>query len=75
VKLPDTLTSIGVLAFGTCQSLSEIKIPDSVTELGGGAFSNCTSLKTANIPSRITSIREKLFYGDETPLSKFFEKI
>ena len=42
--IPDSVTSIGELAFYDCLSLTSITIPDGVTSIGERAFSNCTSL-------------------------------
>ena len=38
-SLPNSVTSIGYLAFSNCSSLTSITIPDSVTSIGNGAFS------------------------------------
>ena len=43
--IPDSVTSIGELAFSDCTSLKEISIPASVTSIGNSAFDDCTSLK------------------------------
>jgi hypothetical protein len=40
VKIPDTVTRIGKLAFFDCFALEELNVPESVTEIGGGAFLN-----------------------------------
>ena len=42
--IPDSVTSIGGLAFNYCTSLTSITIPDSVTSIGDGAFGYCLSL-------------------------------
>ena len=42
--IPDSVTSIGVIAFTGCSSLTSVTIPDSVTSIGDFAFYNCTSL-------------------------------
>lgn len=44
LKLPDTLESIGMLAFANCADLEELIIPDRVTSIGAGAFLECESL-------------------------------
>lgn len=43
VVIPDTVTSIGDLAFGWCSNLSSVVIGDSVISIGDLAFSNCHS--------------------------------
>ena len=40
--IPDSVTSIGELAFRECTSLTSITIPDSVTSIGEAAYSGCT---------------------------------
>ena len=50
------ITSIGIVAFDNCTSLTSINIPNSVTSIGNGAFSNCASLTSINIPNSVTSI-------------------
>ena len=45
IQLPETLTSIGKLAFAECNKLSKISIPTGVTSIANGAFKGCTKLK------------------------------
>ena len=40
-NIPDSVTSIGDLAFSCCETLTSINIPDSVTSIGNSAFSYC----------------------------------
>ena len=42
--IPDSVTSIGNLAFYRCSGLTPIVIPDSVTSIGDCAFSGCSGL-------------------------------
>ena len=50
IKLPDSVTSIGVECFSE-SSLKSIVIPDTVTEIGGGAFWYCRLLEKITIPA------------------------
>ena len=59
--IPDSVTSIGDLAFYNCSSLTSITIPDSVTSIGEWAFYNCRSLTSITISNSITSIGELAF--------------
>ena len=46
--IPDSVTTIGDLAFANCSSLTSITIPDSVTSIGLRAFYGCSSLQEFN---------------------------
>ena len=59
--IPDSVTSIGGLAFSGRSNLTSIEIPDSVTSIGGAAFSDCSGLTSINIPNSITSIGGYVF--------------
>lgn len=61
IILPNSVTSIGNLAFHYCTNLTSVNIPDSVTSIGGAAFYYCTSLTSLNIPDSVTSIGEYAF--------------
>ena len=63
IEIPDSVTSIGNLAFAYCSSLTSIEIPDSVTSIGGDAFSGCSSLASITIPNSVTSIGSYAFAG------------
>jgi hypothetical protein len=63
VTIPDSVASIGDMAFYDCQLLISASIPDSVTTIGDGAFCYCYRLVSADIPGRATKIGEGAFYG------------
>ena len=46
--IPNSVTSIGELAFCGCSSLTSITIPHSVASIGENAFANCSSLPVEN---------------------------
>ena len=61
--IPNSVTSIGNLAFSGCTGLSSVAIPNSVTSIGWDAFSGCTGLSSVTIPNSVTSIDESAFSG------------
>jgi hypothetical protein len=44
VTIPNGVTSIGEVAFASCDRLTSVTIPGSVSSIGAGAFENCTNL-------------------------------
>ena len=54
--IPNSVTSIGSLAFRGCSSLTSVRIPNSVTSIGYKAFEECSSLRSVTIPYSVTSI-------------------
>lgn len=63
VKLPSSITSIGVRAFQNCTNLVSIEFPNSVTRIGNQAFYNCKKLTSIVIPNSVTSIGTQAFYN------------
>ena len=61
--IPNTVKSIGYLAFIGCSGLSSISIPNSVDTIGIHAFSFCDGLKTIYIPNSVTTIDDYAFYN------------
>ena len=63
ITIPNSVTSIGELAFYNCISLTSVTIPNSVTSIGEWAFENCSSLTSVTIPNSVTSIGGAVFYN------------
>ena len=73
VVIPDTVTSIGYLAFEYNPSLSELTIGNSVTTIGGHAFQNCMELGMVVIPASVTTLGDNAFEGCNSLASVYFE--
>lgn len=63
VIVPNSVTTIGVSAFGACCKLESINIPNTVTSIGTYTFSGCSNLTSITIPNTVTSIGNNAFYG------------
>lgn len=61
--ISESVTHIGMGAFGECRNLTSITIPDSVTTINDGAFYKCSSLTNITIPDSVTTIGRNAFYG------------
>ena len=63
--IPDSVTSIGAMAFYGCTKLTgDLTIPDSVTAIGSSAFSSCTGFNgSLSLPAALTAIEGSVFYG------------
>ena len=61
--IPNSVTSIGDMAFYDCSSLTSIEIPSGVTEIEYEAFARCKSLTSIDFGenSQLTSIGEYAF--------------
>jgi hypothetical protein len=47
--IPNSVTSIGVWAFGLCVNLTDVTIPNSVINIGNYAFVSCSSMSAINV--------------------------
>ena len=61
ITIPNSITSVGELAFYGCSKLTSVTIPNSVTSIGNGAFEGCSSLTSVTIPNSVTSIGNSAF--------------
>ena len=62
VVLPDSVRSLGVQTFYSCQSLFSISLGNGLTSIGQQAFNECTSLADVAIPDSVTNIGSYAFY-------------
>ena len=61
--IPNSVTSIGGMAFSVCSGLTSVTIGNSVTSIGGMAFSWCYGLTSVTIGNSVTSIGNSAFYS------------
>ena len=59
--VPNTVTSIGYMAFGDCRNLTSINLPNSIQSIGANAFESCISLGSITLPNSLTSIGNEAF--------------
>ena len=59
--IPNSVTSIGSLAFSDCIGMTSVTIPDNVTSIGWYAFSDCRGLTSVTIPDNVTNIGDGAF--------------
>lgn len=71
VKLPQSLKTIGEMAFDGCSNLKEIEIPNGIETIGRTAFRNC-ALTSLVIPESVKSIADYAFNNCKHLMEVFF---
>ena len=61
ITIPNSVTSIGKLAFCNCSFLTSIIIPNNVTSIEASAFADCSSLTSISIGDNVLSIGDGAF--------------
>ena len=61
-SIPNSVTSIGHMAFYNCTGLGSIIIPNSVVNIEDYAFCNCTNLTSITISNSVVNIGNYAFY-------------
>jgi hypothetical protein len=62
IAIPNSVTSIGAMAFGYCNSLISITLPENLTIIEEGTFAGCTNLTSVIIPESVTTIGPTVFW-------------
>ncbi|MCH5316750.1 MAG: leucine-rich repeat protein [Eubacterium sp.] len=62
ISIPQTITTIGDLAFYDCPALESISFPNSLQKIGRLSFSNCYSITSVTIPQSVKYIGKYAFY-------------
>lgn len=63
IYIPDSVQTIGELAFANCTSLQEVRLPEGLKIITPHMFSNCTSLEKIVIPDSVEVIEARAFSG------------
>jgi len=63
VTIPNSVTTIGAFAFGSCSRLASINLPNTLTIIGELAFVHCSSRVSVSFPNTLTIIGYSAFYG------------
>ncbi len=61
ITIPDSVRSIGDLAFPSCISLESVDLGDGLQSIGRQAFDFCTALTSITIPDSVRSIDDLAF--------------
>jgi RNA polymerase sigma factor (sigma-70 family) len=61
VRIPGTVTAIGVHAFSFCYALRSVEIPEGVTVLKASTFDSCSVLTSVTLPESLRSIGDSAF--------------
>ena len=69
VVFPNSLQTIGAMAFYYCDKLVDMKLPENLTNIEESAFAYCESLKSVVIPKGVTVINREAF-GDCSSLEE-----
>lgn len=63
VIIPDSITSIGRVAFWECNDLKEVVMSANVERIEVGTFAKCSSLTTIKLPDGLKYIGDAAFYA------------
>ncbi|MBQ9778908.1 MAG: leucine-rich repeat domain-containing protein [Clostridia bacterium] len=75
IYIPDTVVSIGELAFAHNQQLSEVRFSKKLATMGKSAFCDCLNLKNVTLPSSLVEVPYGAFMGSAVESVVFEEGI
>lgn len=61
--IPENVDTVGISAFLSCTSLTEIDLTNITKSIGENAFGSCTNLKTVKLPMAVDSGYEASYFG------------
>jgi len=65
VSVPDSVASVGAMAFMDCCEIKEITLPASVRSIGKYLFAGCKKLEKATIDAIVPALTDGMFAGCE----------
>lgn len=63
MTIPNSVTSIGTMAFADCDTLTNVSIGSGLNNLGNAAFSGCSSLTSVALPDGVTELARDVFHS------------
>ena len=63
VKIPDSVTTVGIAAFIHCENIKQITIPGNVKTLSAACFWGCTALEKVTMESGVENIHRSCFHN------------
>ena len=69
VTIPNSVTTIGSMAFWGCKDLTSVSLGNSLIKIGEEAFEDCTALKSITIPNSVTNVSKRAFHNCESMTS------
>lgn len=61
VVIPNSVTTIGSMAFADCSSMTSVTLSDAITVIDEKTFAGCSSLESITIPNGVTTIGYNAF--------------